>query len=645
MIDVTTISTQQAERIYKSRFLDFETLHEKIVKDYEVRKNIWSGNPSWKNRFFARRSSATDNRTFLAVESQINKLTARPFKSTVSPGQDTDDSKIITRSLERILLKLYKENGVKSIMRRGLRTLHFAKLMCVKVYWDKERDDPGVSFVSPNNIYLPKYANCEKEADVIIERINNKRISEVIDMFDYSDADTSIQKGGIKNFILKKKGIASMQELQEKDDFCEYDEMWTNSGVLYFMDGSLIGKEKNPYWDYDGVPLNSDEMARIISKGADTRISGKRRRSVLSQPIEFSSRKDEEDFDEKYESYLYNHFDSKRKPYIFTTAFSVEDGPYGETTLIDIVAPLQEGIDKRKRQISDNADDVNGITKVDTDIVTMDHADAEKLSYQEKSVIIGPGVSSGVIRETGSPLPSFVYEDMEHSIRELDNIFGTGQTFRGENDRAETATGRAILQQEAHSRLDEYISAVDYVAEELYNWWYHLIRIFYTTEHSVKILGASKSDEFVTLMRDDLDDGIEVSIKPGSTLPDDKIFKAERAREDFQSGAIDIVTYLEQAGGYDNPLEIAKRATLFKINPLSILSVNEKDLQGVLEANQILQQINPQIQQQAEQQQETGNPIMDRVNQIVGSPEFQQLPPEEQAATIQQIRQTLTQGQ
>jgi hypothetical protein len=227
---------------------------------------------------------------------------------------------------------------------------------------------------------------------------------------------------------------------------------------------------------------------------------------------------------------------------------------------------------------------------------------------------------------------------MVHSEISLDGIFGTNSTFRGSSEGPkETATGRAILREENYKYLDEFIDLVDNLHRQLYSWEYQMMRVLYTEKHLIKPLGAAKSQRVIELSQDDLSEGMEIDIFPGQIMPDDRMYRAERAKEEAVAGLIDPLTYFEETER-DNAMELAKRLVMFRMNPLSILDINEEDMAKLQGAGQVMGPdgapaqggpLDPRAQQMAELKQ--------KAEQIAQSPEFQALPPDQQEKAMQLI--------
>lgn len=640
MIDIESLDEKVLVKIEANRSDTVKDLAAEIEKDFKRNFAIWNNKPEWLGRVPEGGSKVRVNRVFLATESVINNLTARPAKPNAIPANGSDEANKIAASVQRFFPEWYRENNVKEELRTGLRHLFFSKIIVLKMCWDRTIDDFTVKAVKPTKVKFGKTSTKEIESEFTIEEIDDKRLLDMLEEFPEAEEK-----------VLKQLGMTKERAMIENPAE-KWKEIWIGNGVAWIWNGIVLKKKRNPYWDWNGLKVTPLEKKRLTENNAEGMFNGRQRRPLMQKIVAKQDERiaQEKEGGQKFESYLSNYFDRPRKPYIFSAVLRVESKPTGDSTLIDQVNPLQEGIDETKRQIADNRKIVNGVTKVDTKMTTMTLADARRAHYETGGLVYGPGVRDGVTRETGKELPGFVVNDMEHSIVQLDAIFGTSDSFRGEGSKNETATGRAILREQNVSRLDELISTVEFVMGEVYRWGLQFIRTRYTEAHLIKPLGAEKAQEAIEMLRDDVQDGVEIKVIPGQILPEDRIFKAERAGEDYRAGVLDPVSYFE-ASGYDNPMEIAKRVTMFKMNPLSVVDMTPDDIAKLEKANATLAALQAPVAgpegaeddgsevDLAQEQQ-----IQKKILAYAKSPEFQALPNDQKMEKIAQIRASLQQS-
>jgi hypothetical protein len=629
MVDVSKLRDDQLVRLLTNRWNEAEPLWSEIEKIYESNKRIWQNNPEWLSKVPDTRSKARDNRIFMSTETVISNLTGRPSKPNVIPANETREAGIIADDLQDFFLAKYRDLHLKKEVRKGLRYLFFSRLIVMKVFWNPATDDFDQKAVKPTMIRFNP--NATKEMEWAIEKVE-EYATNLIERF--PDKEES---------ILAKTGGGTLEELFLRNPKIVYREGWFGDWVVYEYNGTILKTERHPYWDWGGVKMTEKEMKEIGKKPGKT----KRVRMTKIKSFQDYRNKATETGEREYENYLYNHLDKPMPPYIFGTIFEEEDKPIGETSLIEQAASLQEAIDQRKRQFSDNAEMANGVWKIDTNLCSLSKADAQRAKANPRGIIYGAGVNAGVTRETGRDLPDFLQNDLVHSIAEIDNMFGTQPTSRGEQGTQETATGRAILREQSYQRLNELIDLVDSIHEQSYNWWFQMMKARYTENHFIKPIGATKARQVIDLTQDDLDEGIEIKIIPGQIMPEDRLFRGERM---FDAAKAQMATPLDyfEAAEFDNPMDIAKRLEMYKINPFSILDMSDEDIAKIQKAQQMFgggAQGGAAGGDQAKAQKISA--VRQEAERLINSPEFKKLPPDQQKAAMGQIQaqlQALTQA-
>lgn len=328
----------------------------------------------------------------------------------------------------------------------------------------------------------------------------------------------------------------------------------------------ILYKAKNPYWDWDGIPMTLEQQFFFDSL-TDTKSKKEFLESIRGQEV-----------DNTLFAYKYNYFNFPRKPYIFASVFNYEKKPVGSTDLITQSIPLQDDIDETKRNITENARIVNGIVKVDSSVMSQE--EAQKLTFQTGGIVYGAGVHQGVTRETGMPLPNFVLENLNDSRNQIDDVMASSSAFRGVREGQETRGGRLALIDQSFLRLNEFVQVVDYLDGEIVDWFMQLGKLFFTEGHIAKIIGPNDARETIELTRDDFEDGVEVRIIAGKSLPEDRQFKYEQAQKDIELGILSKKDYLEIAG-YNNPNQLVKNKVIEEMNPPLSAGLSQEEMMQV----------------------------------------------------------------
>lgn len=631
-IDFEKLTDLQLNNLINNRWKSSEILWDVVQRIYKQNTAIYENKSKWMDSVpYARKNYVVQaNRIFVDMESVINSLIANPPGINILPARKGEDAQLFASRLENYLRKKFNDLNFKETTRMALRNLYFGRFLCIKAFWNPTLGYGGdfdFRAIDPRNIRVGKYARKEIDSEFVIEEIEDNLCS-IIERFPKK-----------KEELMAKYGIVDDDDLYIKNPDVKYKEAWIQDYVIFKLDNIILDKIKNPYWDYDGILVTEDEEAKLNGNGQVEPLTPDQRRQMLSQiklaqgqrtqkpeevepagnfvdetqqtqpqgqptpggaygeiqtpqgqPQDPNQQPQQPQMDddgtpvvntptpEKYKPYFFNYFDSPRKPYIFTTIFNNENTPIGRTDMITLSADLQRGIDKRKMDIDENCELVNGIIKVDAGV--MGKSDAQRIRFETKGIIWGKGVKDGVTRETGTPLPAMVFQDMEDSRSEIDNIMAASSAFRGQQQGVETKAGRLALIQQSALRLNELVQVVDYVSKESFDWAMQLSKTRYTEYHYAKSMGKDVAHEVIEIIQDDFETGIEVAVVAGKTLPVDDEFKFEQAQQDYKEGALSLPDYL-RISKYDDPKQIAKNAVLWKISPISQIGLTDEERKAI----------------------------------------------------------------
>lgn len=571
--NISQLNDSQIAKLVEQRWASADSIWQKIKSTYEINTKTYENRGEWVDRIPANVQKVMANRIFPNMEAVINSVIANPPGINFIPGREGDESQNLSRSLESFFRKKFEDRNVKEDVRMGLRNLYFSRLLVLKAFWNPKINDFDCRALDPRDIRVSKTARKEEESEFVIEEVKDNLCS-LLSRFPKKEKE-----------ILEKSGFTedTANDAYIMNPEVKYKEAWIGDYVIFKYDNIILDKIRNPYWDWDGIMITDEEEKQINeSYGEDRRAlftqikldQANRQQSTAPSPeVETNAPQTVEgeippneghSEPQTYKAYNFNYFNQPRKPYIWATILNNENSPIGRTDFITMAIPLQLAIDSRKQDIGKNCELVNGIIKVDAEV--MSKADAQSLAYEAKGIIWGKGVVAGVSRETGTPLPQMVFDDMLDSRQEIDNIMAASSAFRGEREGQETKAGRLALIQQSFLRLNELVQVVDFVYGELFGWFYQLAKTRYTEPHIAKWTGKDKAVEMIELMQDDFETGSEVQVIKGKTLPVDSEFRFERAQKDVEQGFISPIDYMEEAG-YPNPKDLAKNAQVYKLNP------------------------------------------------------------------------------
>ena len=348
----------------------------------------------------------------------------------------------------------------------------------------------------------------------------------------------------------------------------EYTEWWyRNREVFYTMENTVLGKFKNPHWNWDIEAKEPvvDEMGVEITSAQDF-VEGK------------------------------NKFKSPRAPYIGLCIFSTGIQPHDETSLVLQNIPLQDRINARQRQIDRNVEGMNNGMVVNKSF-TADQASQAASALRRGTAIRAPveDVTKAVMRFPAPGLPGDVFKTLDDLRNEVRNIFGTsGSTPEGVESQ-QTVRGKILVNQLDASRIGGGVTEfIEQIADSVYNYWVQIMFVHWTDPHFIVAAGNQGGTELVQLKNTDLLllKTLDITVKEGSLIPKDPLTQRNEAIDLWSAGVIDPITFYKRLD-YADPMNAAQQLITWQM-------VQKGQLPP--EAYIPNWQVNPQAQQVMQQQ-------------------------------------------
>src|SRR3990167_5769593 len=236
-------------------------------------------------------------------------------------------------------------------------------------------------------------------------------------------------------------------------------------------------------------------------------------------------------------------FDAPKKPYVIKSLFETEECIIGDTDYIQQVKSIQDNINIRKRQIEDIVGKVsNPYLLIDSDV--MSEEKAANITNEPGAILYGREAASGTKIRFESPgqVSNALFEDLQLSRNEFDNIWGIHSTTRGERQGKETLGGRQILREADLGRVDLVGRTLERALDEIAEYWTQLISLFYTEERSFAILGGDGVRFVRNFTGSRVGKMMKPMVKSGSTLKEDDFSIKQTGIMLWQSGAIGLKT-------------------------------------------------------------------------------------------------------
>lgn len=499
--------------------------HDELLKFQKISEQYYNGNQTSKDQVPIYLSDTVENRIFEAVETVAPIATAAAHQFQVLSGSEEENSKMRAERLSKVLARKYQSLEIQEKLEVVTRKMLLYRFGVLKYLWDYDKDDIDVKEIDPRLILIPRL------------RVNLYDLPYVIEVQGYTKEELAdnFGKAKIKDIAMKGKRVDTGEKNESKKVYQVF-EVWTDEMVCWITSGIILEKKKHPYYDFEGKKVKK----------------WNREKSKFSNTLKY-----------------FNHLDKPEKPFIFFPLFNVSDGPLPSTSLVEIGIPIQDAINVQKRAIINNLKQMgNGQVYADSDAMTEE--EANNITNEPGLVIRGKGLASEnkIKREAGVQLPNAHFANLQHSEMTFDNIMGIHSATRGQAE-AKTLGQDILSRQQDYTRVDMVTRVLNRGVARLANGLVQLMKMFYTENHVVKIIGEQGAQEFVKLNQNDIEDYIEIEVKSGLNLPMDEVSLRTEAVQLWQLGAIDPITLFQRLK-FPNPEKIAQALLAWKQGQLQM---------------------------------------------------------------------------
>lgn len=543
----------------------WEPYAKEIEKKQEDNENYWLG-----KQFTIGESKRplVDNLIFESLETFL-PIATRPKADPLVESDNTPEGNAIAQKVRQMLVYIADNLSFNLKMKAVARYWALYMLGVMKVGWSMKENDITCVSVRPQKLILDPKATIEEG------EYKGYYIGEYLeDMASDLVARFPKKSQFIKDQVKEKMGTSLQYIMWTTDDY-----------VFWTLENEVLAKAKNPHWNYEteepapmneygSVPLDETGMPQMV------KVEGK------------------------------NHFKNRKKPYIFLSVFNLGKQPHDDTNLVQQNLPLQDLINKRLTQIDKNADNANGGLIVSGDSYTEEQASKASKALRNGGVIWVPtgDVNAAVKRDTGSPLPPFVYESLLDYRNELRNIFGTrGSTPQG-TIKEQTLGGKQIIKGQDTDRIGGGISVyLEQFSDKVYNWFVQLMYVYYDEPHMATVLGKERTQEYISLVNTELNGKLLIGVKEGSMIPHDPVSNRNEAMELWDKEGIDPITFFDRLE-FPNPREAAKNLFIWKSNPIALFPdlMAEQQEQMAIQQQQQMEMMQGEQAMQVEQQEKQG---------------------------------------
>lgn len=477
-------------------------------------------------------------------------------------GGDTET----TQTLSDLLNTDAKKRASRKLI--GLAHVHEQLFFyaCIKGRWNPEAGTDGdYEFINifPNNVVWDQHCKTSNADDMMFVAENAElRAKQVMMMFPKT-ADKLTERLGFKKPLgegeTQEKRLASPIKIWEvwfhwwketKDPETKESKWEKIHAVVWKYDTLVLGKMRNPYFDYEGKPQlfnpamqekNGISEAELMKQYFDS----------ISTPAN---------------TIFYNYFRNPRKPYYFMVYESLGRDPIDETNRIEQILKFQDHINSEGRQIIEMNERSAGKAILNTNAI--DKADIDKLNWTNTNQAIG--VTGDDVNKTFAvaqmpAAPAQLYESKQMDRGIAFEMLGLNDTTRGVKPSGEDTLGaKQMYREQDFGFIDDLVEdTINDFSEWRGQWTFQFIRLFYTKDHMVQIVGKDGESLFTAINQDYVSDGLVVEVSASAV---DKMMRKQLAVQNMKMGVGDLLSYYQDTGQSD-PKERAYRAFLQQSSP------------------------------------------------------------------------------
>jgi hypothetical protein len=549
----------------------------------------------------------------------------------VLPGSDDPKKQQSAKDLSLAINTTNKKRKQRKVVAMGFKHLPVYLTAAIKVRWDPSIGQYGdfrFDIVHPTQIVMDHTAktNDVDEMSFIAETLSvtvqdlfmkfPSKIEELkealsgngVNLNDkdtWKDLATEIEITEVHFKWFKKKDT---NEVMTKEDMSTFEPgiKWEAvEGVLWKYDKVLLGKMKDPNFDYVGEDVY---YVQTDPNDPSTRHD--------LQPQEMIMMMMSGQMGNIQKDHIYhNYFGKPKKPYFFFGYEQWGESPMDETSRIEQNIRNQENlddmgkrlVDKLKQRVKHIWSKESGLKAPDIQKMDMDNPALDALVEGDLDKVhkaIDPE------RPDASEYKSIA------DARERMYGVAHASAIRGDLQ-SQVATTNQIAREADFTTTDDLVEeTINAAFEWMAEWQMHFIKLRYTEDHMMQVSGAKGATTLLRLRRDTANDGMEVTTKTSTT---DKLKAQKNALDMANAKLIDPLTFYEDMDMSD-PEGRTEKLMLYTTDPTTYVTKyvlkleNTPALTGALNGTAPAPQLGP-AQPPAPQ-----NPTVTNTSQVPAQP-------------------------
>mgnify|MGYP006874645550 CR=1 FL=1 len=498
------------------------------------KKNMryWKGIQIDEDKLYSYQIPYIQNELFIATETITAYTTSSDPAAEGLPEDDTTQSKVMAESLEWGLNVHSEKFKLGEKINKIERSMYLKYVGIIKLYWDEVAQDIVPRVVEPENIVVDKSCRLGENPLFICETCT-ATVQQIFNLFPEKKDAFMKEIGRVRSSSKLESSVYAYKEVW----FTEVTDEGETECVAWYIGNLLLGKSKNPNFLYDGDGVQ-----------------------------------------------ITNFLPQARKPYVFFNYMNSGAHMIDETSPFEQAIPLQDALNKRGRQIMENADTANSILVFKSGSISSD--EAENITRDPNQILLlqtqgDAPVNSAFGEITPHLLPNYVLNDKQDIKNAIHEIMGTPSQFRGAQDRggANTLGEARMMKEQAGGRQDEIIRCLERGLDEYYKLLTQMMKVWYKDTKKFACRDNDGKFVFVELSREKIPDVAWVKVEHGTTQKKDKAREEEIAMNLAQMGLIDPYNLFKDLG-MKNADQRYDTLVKFKMSPDSLTTEIRAEMQN-----------------------------------------------------------------
>ncbi len=415
-----------------------------------------------------------ENQIYIAEQSILAYTTAQNPQPEVSPAQDTPTAKQFAIDLEKVHMAHALKVKLIQVLESAVRNALNKRLGLIYFEFDPNYGKNGEIIpkaIDPEHVVIDKNVRMGENPAFIDYRLKMS-INEMINRWPEKKEEIYKACGIIRGTTKQLETVINVHNTW----LTYYKDYKPLEACVYYFGELVLEKDRNPHWLYHSK----------------------------------------------------NFLDAPQKPFIALNFDNDGSHWIDQTSAVEQAGPLQNVFNKRGRQLMEVADKANGLLVVSSDSgLTMDDLQNLTGDPNQKLIIktMGQKTQDMVYQVPPPVVPTFLYQDKVDLRTQIGNIMGAPTDFSGvdDQDNQEDTLGQSIMKKnQAAGRQDLYVRAIDRFMFDYFNFLTQMMCVWYKSEHYFVYNGGDGDFDHIMMRRDLIEDGIAITVKPGTSTPPDK---------------------------------------------------------------------------------------------------------------------------